>query len=226
MVLLEISMAKYVTTFRFILNLKQTLYLKKLMKTLIFIFSCMLSMLTHAEEVLSENAAGIVLYSADDSEETPISNASINDAKQSLGLRNSNWQIKAQDVLINALSLTGIKYQYGGKSPETGFDCSGFVRYVFSQATNLTLPPTARAIAQIGKTIKKEDLQPGDLVFFNTLKTAFSHVGIYVGDNKFIHAPRTGKVVRVESLKEKYWDSRFNGAQRLEKEVEISAELD
>ena len=135
----------------------------------------------------------------------------------------ASWQNKAQEILINAMSLTGIKYTYGGSNPATGFDCSGFVRYVFSQAVNLTLPPTARAISQIGKTVKKNELQPGDLVFFNTLKSAFSHVGIYIGNNKFIHAPRTGSEVRVESMQSNYWQSRFDGAQRLDKEAEKSA---
>jgi cell wall-associated NlpC family hydrolase len=159
-----------------------------------------------AEEVLSENAEGITLYSAEG-----------NPAEANLQL--TSWQAKAQEVLINALSLTGIKYKYGGSNPDTGFDCSGFVRYVFSQAANLTLPPTARAISQIGKTVKKDELQPGDLVFFNTLKSAFSHVGIYVGDNKFVHAPRTGGAVRVESMQTSYWASRYNGAQRLENDT-------
>ena len=126
------------------------------------------------------------------------------------------WSDKAQEVLIQALSLTGIQYKYGGKSPETGFDCSGFVRYVFSQATKITLPPTARAISQMGKTVKKEELQPGDLVFFNTLKSAFSHVGIYMGNNKFIHSPSAGGKVRVENMDNSYWKKRFNGAQRIE----------
>lgn len=154
-----------------------------------------------AEEALSENVAGVTLYNVDENYQP-------------------SWQDKAQDVLINALSLTGIKYKYGGKSPETGFDCSGFVSYVFRNAANLTLPPTARAISQIGKTVKKDELQPGDLVFFNTLKSAFSHVGIYIGDNKFIHAPSTGKVVRVESMQDGYWARRFNGGQRLDKVAE------
>lgn len=135
----------------------------------------------------------------------------------------SSWQDITQEIIMNAMSLTGIKYKYGGTSPETGFDCSGFVRYVFSQATNLALPPTARAISQLGKTVNKDELQPGDLVFFNTLKTAFSHVGIYVGDNKFVHAPRAGAAVRVESMQSGYWAKRFNGAQRLDKITENSS---
>lgn len=137
----------------------------------------------------------------------------------------SSWQAKAQEILINAMSLTGIKYKYGGSSPATGFDCSGFVRYVFSQAANLTLPPTARAISQIGKTVKRDELQPGDLVFFNTLKSAFSHVGIYIGNNKFIHAPRTGGEVRIENMQNNYWESRFDGGQRLEDETEKASPI-
>ena len=170
----------------------------------IFILWLAICLPAMADEVLTENAAGVVLYSADEPDAEPA----------------TGWKAKTQEVLINALSLTGIKYKYGGNSPETGFDCSGFVRYVFSQATNLTLPPTARAISQLGKTVNKDELQPGDLVFFNTLKSAFSHVGIYIGDNKFIHAPRSGASVRVENMQQSYWSSRFNGAQRLDKETE------
>ncbi len=181
------------------------------MKYLLFCLAVFLSCIqVKAEEAFLQNAAGIKLYSADEVEDVVYEEKS------------SNWQTRAQEVLVNALSLTGIQYKFGGKSPETGFDCSGFVRYVFSQATNLTLPPTARAISQIGKTIKKDELQPGDLVFFNTLKSAFSHVGIYMGDNKFIHAPSAGKAVRVESMKTGYWAIRYSGAQRLDKEVEKS----
>lgn len=130
--------------------------------------------------------------------------------------QSATWPGKAQEVLINALSLTGIKYRYGGKSPDTGFDCSGFVRYVFMQATNLSLPPTARAISQIGRAVSKDQLQPGDLVFFNTLKSTFSHVGIYIGNNRFIHSPRTGEVVRVDNLNTDYWTKHYDGAKRVD----------
>ena len=123
---------------------------------------------------------------------------------------------KVQEVLLNALSLTGIQYKYGGNSPETGFDCSGFVRYVFKQALNLSLPHNARAMSQIGTQVAQSQLKPGDLVFFNTLKTKFSHVGIYIGDSRFIHSPRAGKEVNVVNMKESYWASRYNGAVRVE----------
>ncbi len=188
------------------------------MNRLVCIVFLSLSFATHtfAEEVLSENAAGIVLLSVSEAGDSYSESV---DAPTS-------WQEKAQEVLLNAFSLTGIKYKYGGKSPETGFDCSGFVSYVFRNAVNLTLPATALAISQIGKTVKKGELQPGDLVFFNTLKSAFSHVGIYIGDNKFIHAPRTGAAVRVESMKNGYWASRFNGGQRLDEQVEKSEEAE
>ena len=128
----------------------------------------------------------------------------------------SSWPERAREVLINALSLTGIRYKYGGNSPESGFGCSGFVRYVYQQSANLTLPHGAHAISQLGKTVGKNDLQPGDLVFFNTLKSAFSHVGIYLGNNRFIHSPSSGGGVRVEDMQDSYWQKRFNGAQRIE----------
>lgn len=123
---------------------------------------------------------------------------------------------KMQEVLLNALTLTGIQYKHGGKTPETGFDCSGFVGYVFKQALNLTLPHNARAMSQIGIQVSQSQLKPGDLVFFNTLKTKFSHVGIYIGDNRFIHSPSAGKEVKVVSMKEAYWANRYNGAVRVD----------
>ncbi len=189
------------------------------MKYLSFIFYLALSVSLvapcFADESLTnqimENASGDTIVVVDEKSSLEQSGAQTP--------QDTSWQAKAQEILINAMSLTGIKYKYGGSNPDTGFDCSGFVRYVFSQAANLTLPPTARAISQIGKTVKKEELQPGDLVFFNTLKSAFSHVGIYVGDNKFIHAPRTGGEVRVENMQNSYWQRRYNGAQRLDEET-------
>ncbi len=122
---------------------------------------------------------------------------------------------KTQDLLLYALSLNGTRYKYGGHNVDTGFDCSGFVRYVYGQAAGLTLPVTARAISHAGAQIAKSELKPGDLVFFNTLRRAFSHVGIYLGDNRFIHASssKTGDVM-VSDLNEKYWSKRFDGARR------------
>lgn len=117
---------------------------------------------------------------------------------------------------MNALALTGTPYKFGGTSPSSGFDCSGFVSYVFQQAANLTLPHGARAISQLGKSIPVDQLQPGDLVFYNTLKSTFSHVGIYIGNNRFVHAPSSGGGVHVVDMSESYWAKRFNGARRIE----------
>ncbi len=121
----------------------------------------------------------------------------------------------AQETLNYALSLVGIKYKFGGKTPETGMDCSGFVRHVFHQAADMLLPHNARAISMFGKKIAIADLQPGDLVFYNTMRHAYSHVGIYLGDNRFVHASVTGRGVEVVNMKERYWTKRFNGARRV-----------
>jgi cell wall-associated NlpC family hydrolase len=120
-----------------------------------------------------------------------------------------------QEMLGKALDLIGIRYRRGGTSPETGFDCSGFVNHVFREGLGLYLPHNAKQISKEGEVVSKNDLQPGDLVFFNTMRRAFSHVGIYLGDNKFVHAPRSGGAVRVEDMNESYWKKRFNGARRI-----------
>lgn len=120
------------------------------------------------------------------------------------------------DLIRYALSLIGVNYKYGGKSPETGLDCSGFVGHVFRQAAGLSLPHSALALSRIGRKISVAELQPGDLVFYRTLPRAFSHVGIYLGENRFIHASSnsTGNVM-ISSMTEEYWARRFNGARRL-----------
>ena len=120
-----------------------------------------------------------------------------------------------QGTLETALDLIGIRYRRGGTSPETGFDCSGFVDHVFKEGLGLYLPHSARQISKTGEAVTQDELQPGDLVFFNTMRRAFSHVGIYLGDNKFVHAPRSGGVVRVEDMSDSYWRKRFNGARRV-----------
>jgi cell wall-associated NlpC family hydrolase len=120
----------------------------------------------------------------------------------------------AQDMLLQAMSLIGVKYKWGGATPEAGLDCSGFVRYVFQNSMNIALPHNALGMAQSGASINKEELKPGDLVFFNTLGRTFSHVGIYMGDNRFIHSPRAGKSVEISNFNQSYWTSRFSGARR------------
>jgi cell wall-associated NlpC family hydrolase len=119
------------------------------------------------------------------------------------------------ELAKRAMSLTGVRYKYGGTSPESGMDCSGLVRYVFQKTWEMDLPRTSDEISRVGRHIEMHDLQPGDLVFYNTLRRKFSHVGIYVGDNKFVHAPTAGGKVRVESMELSYWKKRFDGARRI-----------
>jgi len=119
------------------------------------------------------------------------------------------------EVVLRALSLLGVNYRFGGNTPETGLDCSGLVRFVFHDTLGMPLPRRSEEMSRVGSAVSARELQPGDLVFFNTLRRAFSHVGIYIGNNQFVHAPATGKSIRVESLGTDYWVRRFNGARRL-----------
>lgn len=132
----------------------------------------------------------------------------IQQARESVGER-------ASGLVVNAMGFLGVPYKYGGNSAETGFDCSGFVRAVFEQSVGKVLPRRADQQAASTQAIDRSELKPGDLVFFNTMKRAFSHVGIYVGDGKFIHSPRAGSHVRVEDMRVAYWQTRFNGARRV-----------
>lgn len=124
---------------------------------------------------------------------------------------------KASDLVLSAMNFIGVRYRRGGTSAEEGFDCSGFTRHIFENSIGLVLPRRADEQANAPGLLKisESDLKPGDLVFFNTLRHTFSHVGIYVGDGKFIHSPRAGGEVRVEDMRYSYWTKRFNGARRV-----------
>ncbi len=123
---------------------------------------------------------------------------------------------KTETLINNAMQLIGVRYRWGGNTPQSGLDCSGFVRYVFNDTFGFLLPRKSAQMSKVGLEIGKEELRPGDLVFFNTMRHAFSHVGIYVGNNKFIHAPSKGKSIRVDDMTKVYWEKRYNGARRLE----------
>lgn len=120
------------------------------------------------------------------------------------------------DLVSTAIGFLGIPYLRGGNSAETGFDCSGFVRAIYKETIGLVLPRSADQQANATQKIDKSELKPGDLVFFNTMKRTFSHVGIYLGDNKFIHSPRSGSSVRIEDMRIPYWNVRFDGARRVQ----------
>ena len=117
---------------------------------------------------------------------------------------------------LQALVNVGVRYHSGGASPDTGFDCSGLVAHVYQRAWGLSLPRRTEDQRRVGRPVKRSDLQPGDLVFYNTRNRPYSHVGIYLGDGNFVHAPRPGQRVRVESVESPYWRARFSGARRLD----------
>ena len=121
---------------------------------------------------------------------------------------------KAGDVVVGALNMIGVRYRWGGNTPDSGLDCSGFVRYVFQDTLGMALPRRAEEMSRVGEKVRMSELKPGDLVFFNTMRRTFSHVGIYIGDNKFVHSPSTGSTIRVDDLDSGYWEKRFTGARR------------
>ena len=121
---------------------------------------------------------------------------------------------RARELALHALSQIGVRYRYGGSTPDEGFDCSGLVRYIYSRA-GIVLPRTTQAMSALGVSVATDELEPGDLVFFDTLRRSFSHVGIYIGDQRFIHAPTSGGTVQLVDMRDRYWRSRYDGARRL-----------
>lgn len=142
-----------------------------------------------------------------------------NIAHQNLGNANyarlSDISVGLEEVAVQAIALVGVPYRYGGNSLEGGFDCSGLIMYAVERATGLRLPRTVKEISQRGQAFGREALAPGDLVFFNIANRPYSHAGIYVGHDRFVHAPATGGTVRLERLSQSYWASRFIEARRL-----------
>jgi cell wall-associated NlpC family hydrolase len=134
-----------------------------------------------------------------------------------------NVSLKASELVVHAMGFLGSPYRRGGDTVETGFDCSGFVKAIYEQTVGLVLPRRAELQAAATQNIDKKDLAPGDLVFFNTMRRAFSHVGIYIGDGKFIHSPKPGAEVRVESMGSAYWNRRFDGARRVDADKAATA---
>lgn len=124
--------------------------------------------------------------------------------------------VKSDEFINRAMEVIGVRYRWDAELPQSGLDGSSFVGYVFKDKLGFLLPRKSTQMSRVGKPINRDELQPGDLVFFNTMRLTFSHVGIYVGDNKFIHSPSKGTNVRVDDLSSLYWDKRFDGARRLD----------
>ncbi|AJC23486.2 C40 family peptidase [Pandoraea pulmonicola] len=138
--------------------------------------------------------------------------SSTNYGNRTMGPENSAGQ---EEITLEAMSLVGIPYRYGGNTPDSGFDCSGLVRYVVARAAGVNLPRTTADMSSVGTSLDRDDLASGDLIFFNTTGRAHSHVGIYVGQGKFVHAPNSGGTVRLESLYIPYWARRIDGIRRV-----------
>lgn len=132
------------------------------------------------------------------------------------GVSPSAPNLRSNDVLMRAIGLVGTPYRYGGNTPEGGFDCSGLVDFVFRDAADLWLPRSTRELIDIdAPEIRRDRLQPGDLVFFSPGGGEVSHIGIYVGEGRFVHAPRQGGTVRLDSLDNPYWREVYRAAKRV-----------
>lgn len=167
--------------------------------------------------VLLVNAAAAEAQADDDPIATYLQQRGLVDGPVATpGQTLTNWQERTSEMVLMALHFVDLPYRRGGTSAEHGFDCSGFTRHIFDVSLGLPLPRSADEQASAGGLVKvgREDLLPGDLVFFNTQRRPFSHVGIYVGEGRFIHAPRSGAKVRMEDMAIAYWDKRFTGARR------------
>ena len=145
----------------------------------------------------------------------PFSTAVHADETEKPGLF-QRYSVNIQDLIIKGLEFVGVPYRRGGNTVESGLDCSGFTRLVFLDSNGIDLPRTAAEQAQVGTKVSAEELKPGDLVFFNTMKRAYSHVGIYLGNDQFVHAPKPGAEIRVENMHQAYWVGKYNGARRLD----------
>lgn len=122
---------------------------------------------------------------------------------------------RGTELMMYAISLAETPYRYGGNSSGNGFDCSGYVGHVYAHVLDIRLPRTSRQISRIGAPLGRGELRPGDLVFYNTQGQPYSHVGLYLGEGKFIHSPKSGDRIRVERMELNYWESRYNGARRV-----------
>jgi len=172
-------------------------------------------------KLLVSLVAMTVLYSVGATAQTAPESSSMTDrisqtASQLTTTVTTTVADSTQTLIDNAMQLIGVRYRWGGNTPTSGLDCSGFVRYVFNDTFGFLLPRKSAQMSKVGLEVSKDELKPGDLVFFNTMRHAFSHVGIYVGDNKFIHAPSKGKSIRVDDMTKAYWEKRYNGARRME----------
>lgn len=130
-------------------------------------------------------------------------------------------QDEAGDLIMNAMSLIGLSYRFGGNSPTQGLDCSGFMQYIFKRSMGITLPRTSAEMATVGQRVDRANLKPGDMVFFGA-GGRVSHVGMYIGNDRFIHAPRTGRDIEITSMNGTYWKNRYITARRVDRSTRFT----
>jgi hypothetical protein len=135
--------------------------------------------------------------------------------------RSSGSQDEAGDLIMNAMSLIGLSYRFGGNSPTQGLDCSGFMQYIFKRSMGITLPRTSAEMATVGQQVDRANLKPGDMVFFGG-GGRVSHVGMYIGNDRFIHAPRTGRDIEITSMNGNYWKNRYITARRVDRSTRFT----
>ncbi len=145
-----------------------------------------------------------------------------NTSSSSSGSRaSSGSQDEAGDLIMNAMSLIGLSYRFGGNSPTQGLDCSGFMQYIFKRSMGITLPRTSAEMATVGQQVDRAKLKPGDMVFFGA-GGRVSHVGMYIGNDRFIHAPRTGRNIEISSMTTPYWTGRYITARRVDRSTRFT----
>ena len=151
-------------------------------------------------------------------EETPLEPIGVTTPKKTIVnkpiVKQSHSKQEADDLLMHAMSLLGLSYRFGGTSTSSGLDCSAFMQYVFRKAWGVNLPRTSAAQFETGTPVQRENLRPGDLVFFSRNKKRIGHVGMYIGNNQFIHAPSTGKNIEIQRLDKPYYVKNYMGARR------------
>ncbi|MFN8769646.1 MAG: C40 family peptidase [Neisseriaceae bacterium] len=200
---------------------------------LICLFGLLQAPFTNADELFdaanNRNLAqeSQLVYKSDQSPSDNVTTEVIdgNNEYKSKSSKNSKIRDVAQnndaigEILIQAMSLMGISYKWGGNTPETGMDCSGFIRYVFKKSMGITLPRTADGMSKVGKRVSIDEMQPGDLILFNTLHgRRNSHIGMYIGNNQFIQSPRTGQKIQITEYNN-YWRAHTNGIKRIVQET-------
>ncbi|WP_225747794.1 C40 family peptidase [Eikenella sp. Marseille-P7795] len=142
-------------------------------------------------------------------------------SRSSSSSRSSGSQDEAGDLIMNAMSLIGLSYRFGGNSPTQGLDCSGFMQYIFKRSMGITLPRTSAEMATVGQQVDRANLKPGDMVFFGG-GGRVSHVGMYIGNDRFIHAPRTGRDIEITSMNGNYWKNRYITARRVDRSTRFT----